>query len=123
MWDTLYYTSPQFLGQLYGQFCWHFFFFSFFSAKHLEEEPDSNKCKICKITFADGKMMIKHALKKHGDMIEKLSDDNTNESVTIFDKVSILGVESLVHGFSRHFKERLILYHLELLTNSLKFFI
>ena len=27
--------------------------------------------------------MIKHALKKHGDMIEKLSDDNTNESVII----------------------------------------
>ena len=27
--------------------------------------------------------MIKHALKKHGDMIEKLSDDNTIESVNI----------------------------------------
>ena len=80
--------------------------FLLFSAKHLEEEPDSNKCKICKITFANGKMMIKHALKKHGDMIEKLSDDNTNESVTIFDKVSILGVESLVLGFSRHIRER-----------------
>merc|ERR1712008_349424 len=51
--------------------------------KHLEEDPDSNKCKICKITFANAKMMIKHVLKKHGDMIEKLSDDNTNESVTI----------------------------------------
>ena len=60
-----------------------FLLFFFFLAKHLEEEPESNKCKICKITFADGKMMIKHALKKHGDMIEKLSDDNTNESVTI----------------------------------------
>ena len=30
--------------------------------------------------------MIKHALKKHGDMIEKLSDDNTNESVTILEQ-------------------------------------
>ena len=54
--------------------------------KHLEEESDSNKCKICKITFIDAKMMIKHALKKHGDMIEKLSDDTTNESVTLPDK-------------------------------------
>merc|ERR1719483_1314412 len=54
--------------------------------KHLEEEPDSNKCKMCKITFANAKMMIKHALKKHGDMIEKLSDDNTNECVAITER-------------------------------------
>ena len=49
--------------------------------KHLEEEHESNKCKICKITFGNAKMMIKHALKKHGDMIEKLSDDNTIENI------------------------------------------
>ena len=47
----------------------------------MEEEFNSNKCTICKITSGTSKLLTRHALKKHGDMIEKLSDDNTIENI------------------------------------------
>ena len=54
--------------------------FCFFSERHLEEEFDSNKCTICKITFDNSKLLTRHALKKHGDMIEKLQEQQGNLS-------------------------------------------
>ena len=50
----------------------------FFTERHLEEEFDSNKCTICKITFENSKLLTRHALKKHGDMIEKLPEQQGN---------------------------------------------
>ena len=52
--------------------------FCFFSERHLEEEFNSNKCTICKITFENSKLLTRHALKKHGDMIEKLPEQQGN---------------------------------------------
>ena len=42
----------------------------------MEEEFDSSKCTICKITFENSKLLTRHALKKHGDMIEKLPEQD-----------------------------------------------